>query len=265
MSAHPPPPAPARFPLTRRRFVAGLAAAAAVGRRAAAQDRPAAHPLGKALKYARLSLTEAEKVPSYTAVFEKRETVNGKPVGGRMQVKFRREPFSVYMRFLNPENEGRQVLYVAGRNDGKLMVRETGLKGLVGTVSLRPDDPMILSESRHTITSMGMANLARQVIDQWEAETRFGEVDVNFYGKADLAGRPAVVIEAAHPVPRREFPYARTRLWLDRETKLPVRVQQWAFGPRGGEPVPVGDYTYTQVRTDVQLTARDFDRRTYRL
>ena len=260
-------PRPARLP--RRRAVALLlaapAAVLAAGRRADAAGDAPPHPLEKALKYARLALAEAERVPNYAAVFEKREVVSGKPVDGRMRVKFRAQPFSVYMRFINPANEGRQVLYVEGRNDGKLMVRETGLKGLVGTISLRPDDPMILSESRHTITSMGLANMARRVIEQWEGEMRFGEIDVNFFGKAELAGRQAVVIESRHPVARREFPYARTRLWLDRDSKLPVRVQQWAFAPRGGEPVLIGDYSYTDIRTDVRLTGKDFDRRTYRL
>ena len=158
------------------------------------------------------------------------------------------------------------MLYVEGANGGKMLVREAaGLSSLAGTVSLAPDSALVAANSRHPITRAGLANLTRTVVDQWTAESRYGECDVKYYAEAELAGRPVVVIESSHPIPRREFRFARTRLWMDKETKLPVRLQQYEFRRGGGEPVLAEDYTYTDVQTDVRLSDRDFHPASYKL
>ena len=240
----------------------GAAVGQEVGGAAATQE----HPLKKALRYANVSLRAAESLPGYTATLRRREIVDGKPVDNTANLKFRTEPFSVYMRFTNEENAGRQVLYVEGENAGKMLVREAGgLSSLAGTVKLAPDSPLVTANSRHPITRAGLANLTRSVIEQWTAETRFGESDVKYYADAELEGRPVVVIESSHPVPRREFRYARTRLWMDKETKLPVRLQQYEFRRGGGEPVLAEDYTYSGIETGVRLGDRDFHPASYKL
>ena len=251
-------------------FALPIAAAVLIGTSAVGQDRGSAgrraHPLAKALKYARVSLAAAENLPGYTAVLTRRELVDGKPVEGTIAMKFRDEPFSVYMEFINPENRGRQILFVEGANGGKMLAKEAGgLKSMMGTVELAPDSALVKSESRYPITRAGLANLARGVVGQWTDETQYGETDVKYFADAELAGRPVVVIESSHPVPRREFRFAKTRLWMDKETKLPVRLQQYEFRRGGGEPVLAEDYTYTDVRPAPRLTAADFDRRGYKL
>ncbi len=246
-------------------LLGGMLPGIAVGQDGAGADKKV-HPLEKAIRYARASQQAAEAVPSYTATLKRREIVQGKPVENAARIKFRAEPFSVYLRFTNEANEGRQVLYVEGANGGKMMVREAaGISSLAGTVNLAPDSALVTANSRHPITRAGLANLTRSVVEQWTAESRFGECDVKYFADATLDGRPVVVIESSHPVPRREFRFARTRLWMDKETKLPVRLQQYEFRRGGGEPVLAEDYTYTDVQTDVRLGDRDFHPASYKL
>ena len=255
------------LPVGLAAIAGGLLAGPAVGQdggNRSAATRP--HPLKKAIAYARAGQAAAERLPAYTATLRRREIVGGKPVEGVADVKFRAEPFSIYMKFTDPEAEGRQVLYVDQAHGGKMLVKEaSGLKSLAGTMELATDSSLVLANSRHEITEAGLANLAGGVIERWEAESKFGEVDVRYFADAALHDRPAVVIEVTHPTPRREFRYAKTRLWMDKQTKLPVRVQNYEFRRGGGEPVLVEDYTYSDVQPAVQLTARDFDRRGYGL
>ena len=234
---------------------------------AQAQEPPRQHPLVKAIRYAEVGAKTAEAMPHYTAKLRRREVVNGKPVESLADVKIRHEPFAVYMKFTDEEQAGRQVLYAAGANGNKMLVRDaSGLKSLAGTMELAPDSALVLARSRHQITECGLANLARGVIARWELEKKYGECDVRYFADAKQAdGRPAVVIEVTHPTPRREFRYAKTRLWMDKETKLPVRVQNYEFRRGGGDPVLVEDYTYSGVNTSAALSAMDFDRRGYRL
>src|SRR5690606_29722795 len=99
----------------------------------------------------------------YEAVFSKKELVGRQIIPNTMTIKFRSKPFSVYLRFHKP-HEGREVLFVEGRNGGKLFAHETGIRGLVGTVSLLPTAPEAMSEGRYPITMFGMQKLADGVI-----------------------------------------------------------------------------------------------------
>lgn len=233
---------------------------------AAAQDSESSsqkeHPLVPAMRLAHQSYEKAKELKDYEAKFTKAEMVRGRMYSSQMAMKFRQEPFSVYLLFTNPKHAGREVLFVEGQNSNKMLAHDTGLRALAGTVSIDPHSQMALSEARHPITRIGMAKMAEAVYQQWEKESKFGECEVKYYPEAKLGGREVLVIESTHPRPRNQFPFAITRLWIDKKTKLPVRVQSYAFPRRpDGEPVLVEDYTYTNIHTNVGLTDRDFDPR----
>lgn len=221
------------------------------------------HPLKAAIKLATQARDAAKEIGDYQAVFSKREVVRGQMFASQMQIKFRREPLSVYLRFVNPEHAGREVLFVEGRNNNQMLAHEAaGIKSLVGTVSVDPNGEMAKAEARHPVTRIGIENLAAGVITQWERESAYGECDVKYYNEAKLGERPVLVIESSHPTRRNQFNYAMTRLWLDKETRLPVRCQQYEFpAAPGGQPVLVEDYTYTEIKTEPRLTEADFDPR----
>jgi hypothetical protein len=234
---------------------------------ATAQSEPAAgatpeHPLKPAIKLARQSRDAAKELKQYRALFTKKEMVKGRMYASQMQMKFRVEPMSVYLRFVNPEHAGREVLYVEGQNNGLMLAHETGIKAIVGTVKIDPNSEIALAEARYPVTRIGLENLAEGVALQWEKEAAFGESDVKYYPDAKLGEKPVLVIESTHPVKRNQFRSAITRLWIDKETRMPIRVQQYDFPTTpGGQPVLVEDYTYTEVEPNVELTERDFDAR----
>jgi hypothetical protein len=220
------------------------------------------HPLKAAIKLARQSREAAGELKDYRALFTKRELVGGRMYASEMEMKFRKEPFSVYLKFVNPEHAGREVLFVEGRNNNQMLAHDTGLRALVGSVAIDPRSPTALAEARHPVTQIGVENLAEGVIGIWEKESAYGECEVKYYPEAKLGEKPVIVIESSHPVRRKEFLYALTRLWLDKESRLPVRLQQYDFPPApGAQPVLVEDYTYTHIEPNVRLTDSDFDQR----
>ena len=220
---------------------------------------PAEHPLVAPLNLARESMVAVEAVNDYEAIFSKRELVNNQMVSHRIQVKHRFEPFSVYLQFQDP-HQGREVLYVEGKNDGNLLAHEAGLLGLVGTLSLAPTSAQAMSESKNPITSIGIKNLLRGVIKQWEAETKFGETTVKYYKDAKLQDIECIAIESTHPVPRREFYCHITRLYLDKKNKLPVRVERFGWpAQQNAKPPLLEEYTYSRLRPNVGLKDIDFD------
>lgn len=223
------------------------------------------HPLVPALRMAYSSRATLRNVRDYSAQFVKKELLGNGYIIHNMDMKFREEPFSVYLKFRDP-HAGRQVLYVAGANEGKLLVREVGIKSLAGTVQLLPNDRMAMSENRHPITEIGISNMLEVVIRQWEAEARYGETDVKYFPKAKLGDFPVRVIRTVHPTRRRQFKFHMTQLYLDDQTLFPVRVEQFDWPQREGEnPVQVELYMYSDVRTNQGFTNADFDPRRYKL
>ncbi|MBD3672386.1 MAG: DUF1571 domain-containing protein [Planctomycetaceae bacterium] len=216
------------------------------------------HQLAPAIRIAKQSMKVAEGLDDYTANFFKREIVRGQTIVHSMAVKLRKEPFSVYMRFNKP-HDGREVIYVEGQNNGKLLAHETGIKSVVGTVSLSPKSEEAMAESKHPITEMGIANMAKHLIEQWEFESKYGECEVKYYPDAKLGGRAVKVIESSHPIPRKQFPYHKTRLFIDKETNLPIRIEHFAF-PVNGQPAQrIEEFTYSNVQTNVGLKEIDFN------
>jgi hypothetical protein len=220
------------------------------------------HPLAPALKLARASRKSMDSVRDYHCLFIKREHLNGSIITQTMEMKFREEPFSVYLKFQDP-NPGREILFVKGQNENKLLAHEgSGLKSLVGTVPLAIDAPQVRAENRHPITQIGMRNLIDKVIAQWEFEGQYGEATVQYFPEAKIGGVSCPAIECMHPQPRRQFPFHLSRLYIDAQSNLPVRIENYAFpAAPGQEPPLVEEYTYVKVRTNVGLTNNDFSDR----
>lgn len=216
------------------------------------------HPLAPALEHAYQSREALSQVADYEAVFSKREMIDRRMVAATMRLKLREEPYSVYMQFENP-HKGREVLYVSGQNNGMLLAHEAGFKSIAGTVSLATDSKDAMEDNRYPITMIGMRNLLNKIIQQWEAEAQFGEVDVKYFPDATIAKTvPCKVIQSEHPKPRKQFKFQRTRLYIEKETGYPVRVEQWAFG--NTEPILVEEYTYSRIKVNLGLQDRDFDK-----
>ncbi|HVJ85430.1 MAG TPA: DUF1571 domain-containing protein [Caulifigura sp.] len=220
------------------------------------------HPLAPALKLARSSRKSLESVRDYECLFIKREQLNGAVVTQTMEMKLREEPFSVYLKSQDP-NPGREILFVKGQNDNKLLAHEgSGLKSLVGTVPLALDAPQVRAENRHPITEIGMRNLIDQVIAQWEFEGQYGESNVQYFPDARIGGVSCPAIECSHPLPRKQFRFHISRLYIDAQSNLPVRIENYEFPAAAGQDPPlVEEYTYVKVQTNVGLTNKDFSDR----
>ncbi len=137
---------------------AGEATAATVG----------AHPLEPALELANRGLAQLRTtIKDYSATVVKRERIDGK-LGEHQYIfaKIRHEPFSVYLYFLAPDEvKGQEVIYVEGRNDGNMLAHAgSGVRAMVGTVSLKPNGAMAMQGNRYAITEIGVENLSRRLV-----------------------------------------------------------------------------------------------------
>jgi len=226
----------------------------------------AEHPLEPALKIAQEGLASIKaNISDYSATMVKRERIDGE-LGEHqyMFCKVRHEPFSVYLSFLAPEDvKGQEVIYVAGQNEDNILAHAgSGVRAMVGMVSLKPSSMLAMQGNRYPITELGVENLTRRLVEVAEHDKQFGECDVNFYPGAKVNGRVCTCIQVSHPVPRRNFRFHLARVFIDDELKIPVRYEAYDWPQEvGGQPVLMEEYTYMNVKVNEGFTDLDFDPR----
>lgn len=219
---------------------------------------PKDHALRPVLKLTAESLEELKKVEDYTAVLVKNEKIGDVLMTARLNIKCRENPRSVYIKFLEP-HAGREVIYRPDRNNGMLLVHDTGLAALIGTLSLDPAGTLAMQENRHPISHIGLKRLMEMCLEQWLKETKIDDTTVNYYPNAKIAGHPCKVIEVSHARRHPDVVNHMTRLYLDAATKLPIRIQNYDYPIAPGEkPDLVEDYYYMDLRTNVGLKDEDF-------
>jgi len=233
------------------------------------------HPLAPALQRARESYAHIDRaIKDYTATLVKHERVGDELVEPEtMFTKIRHEqlqngrvvtPFSVYLRFEGPERiKDREVLYVAGHNDGKLLVRENprSLTGkLMSTTSLNPAGMFAMRGNRYPITEVGIKNLIQRLIDVAEEEMRYDECEVTIDPSAQLDGRKCQCIQVIHPVRRSYFRFHLARIYVDDQQNVPISYESYDWPQvEGQQPPLIEKYTYHKLQLNVGLTDRDFD------
>lgn len=236
------------------------------------QQRPGTHPLEPALERAKegLKLIE-ESVDDYTATMIKRERINGKLTEHEfVSAKVRNRkvdkdgkvvvPFAVYLKFLKPDSvAGREVIWVEGANDGKIVAHETGLLGFK-RFYLPPQGFLAMMGQRYPITDIGIQNLIEELLERGGNDLKYGECEVKFYKGAKVDKYVCTLIEVIHPVPRDHFTFYRARIYIDDTLGVPVHYAAWTWPTEpGGEPVLEEEYTYRNLKLNVGLTEADFD------
>lgn len=224
-------------------------------------DGVAIHSLDEAIEFARTRRERLKQLAGYTAVFSKTEFVNQRLISQTMDLKFREQPFSVYVRGHSKRQPAREVIFVAGKNDDRLLFHESGLKALI-TVNLKPDDPRVLAENRYPITEIGMAKMLDTVLAIWELEKDIApaNVEVLLSVPGETGSNQCEEIQITHKKQLDGLKFHRTRLSFERESGFPVLVEQYDWPEQAGEsPVLVEQYIYADIKTNPGLSDADFD------
>lgn len=232
------------------------------------------HPLARAIKFAAEHRTFIdEHVKDFSCILAKRERINGRLHDYEyLRTNVRRDqssggqtvPFSVYAEFLAPKKlVGRKVLYVEGRNDNKMLVRNGGLRFGHVIVNISPTSDAVLRESRYPITELGLSNVVSRLIDQAKhdiiVDPAAKNTEVVFYQNAEIDGRVCTHIRVTHPTEDHIFEFHQANVYVDDELKVPLRVESYMWPKNAGEPpLLTEEYTYTRLKLNVGLTDRDF-------
>jgi hypothetical protein len=239
------------------------------------ESRPAAAPTraaeapAPALLTARQLIDRASnryaRMDSYIVRLTRREMVNGKTNPEEvMLVRFRKEPWSVYLKWLGKEGKGREVVYVKGQHEGKihtlLAAGDIPFVPAGRRMSLAPDNVLVRNATRHPISEAGIgASIER--LGQIESAVQRGNPRA---GRLTLLGplkrpefeQPVQALE--HTLPPGLDPSlpkgGKRTFFFDPETAFPMLI--CCVDERGEE---VEYYRYAWLQPSVNLDDADFD------
>ena len=174
------------------------------------------------------------------------------------------QPPSVLLEFLGPsEIEGRKVLFVAGQNDDRLLVRKGGRRFSYVVTDVDPASSIVKRESLMPITEIGFSQVLDRTIRTLQqdvaADPRGDNTIVEQITTATINGRPCQMLRITHPRRRDGLQFFSASMAIDSALHVPVRfdVYDWPETPDQQPPL-MSEFTYTNVTLNAELDDATF-------
>jgi outer membrane lipoprotein-sorting protein len=186
-------------------------------------------------------------IRDYTALFLKRERIDGKLQDLEMiELRFQ-EPFKLYMAWQTPY-QGRALTYIEGENDNKMLVNPGGLLQFV-RFSLDPNGALATRNAHHTVRQAGLRYTISLLMREYYRGMQHRQMHLHWRGVAEVDERPAYHIEFVGPPDKGAGYYAyRSEIWVDQEYFLPTKLRIYDWDDQLYE-----DYEYRRLQINPGL------------
>jgi outer membrane lipoprotein-sorting protein len=204
-------------------------------------------------------LMEAEaaydRVESYTAIFHKQQRIAGELLEEEnIFLKFRKKPYSLYMKWVTEPYKGSELLYVVGWNKGSIKAHRGGFFSFI-VRNLNPNDPRLMENNLRSVTSIGVGFLLQTVAVNMRKAIKAGVLTFTDRGKENVYGRDTqvMVIDILPYENAEDYDGAQFVINQDVESKILLRIRVY---DRDGRLVE--NYGYENLNLDAGLSDADF-------
>ena len=198
-----------------------------------------------ALASFQMSLTEMKvayaKVFDYSGHFVRQERVRGKLMPEQTaELRVKTKPRSIALKFIGPkELLGHELVYVTGRHAEMVRVRPAGNFDAKAFMTANATDPRAMVDTRHPITEIGIGAAIDHLEKMTTIERRLRNPMSVSMADFNFVKRPVIRYEIFTERPHALRYAYRTVVYVDKETKLPVRIEAYdqptVNGAVGGE------------------------------
>jgi hypothetical protein len=217
------------------------------------------------IKFLREALTETRRLERFTLHFQRQERLGLfaelKPVEN-IFAEYIDEPFSIRFTWLDEDSEYRQCVYVAGKDDNKVvLLPRHGLFGLpAGVGKYDPQLGVTFGKTRNPITDFGPRRMIERTLDRIEKAKPHGKVAIRVLPPTAIGPDKESCFHLEIKYPKGDkFPCKLQDLYVHTRTRLPVATYLWLPGnPQRTETTLDAMYAFSRLKTDVALTAANF-------
>ena len=213
-------------------------------------------------------IKKLQAVDTYSATFYKKERVNGTVAEPQvMQMKIRHKPFGVYMKWLVGD-KGRELLYVSGEREGKMLVKLGGVKGrLIPTLKLDPKGDRAMKESRYPITDIGLLNMARKIVNYRRRDVSAASAGATcrMFDNQLFNDRKCYCFLIEYSKKKYSPTYRKSVIFIDKEYYVPVCVQNFGWTDETydstaqlDKETSLEDYRFSNIRLGQKLANAEF-------
>ena len=192
-----------------------------------------------------------EKQDYYEVKFYRQERVKGElKKGETVRLKVRHHPFSVYMKWLSVD-KGREVLYVADDNDGKLLFHYGGWRArLLPILRLDPHGTLAKSGSRHPITEAGLLELVKRLTKDRRKDIECGvRYECQVYDER-IHDRDCYCFDLEYENALPDTPsetYRKSLAYFDKEFSIPIEIKNFTWLAADAEVDEMDDATRDEL------------------
>ncbi len=229
------------------------------------------HPIDQAIEFARENLARfQERVMDYSATMIKQELIETELFprttmstwvrNPRKQKDGTRIPLSVYLRYEDPPvQRGREVIWVDGENEGKIIAHEAGLLGFK-RLALKPTGILAMIGNRYPVTEMGIERLLEKMIARGKRDRQFGNCEVQFLPDVPLGKLRGARVVIVHPERSENHEFFRAEIELETSNFAYLRYSAYDWPAEAGQPAPLlEEYIYQDVKLNPGLADSAFD------
>lgn len=191
-------------------------------------------------------------VEDYTCRLNKKVRKNGVlHIDRDVSVKYKK-PRHYYFRWNSGMARGREVIFVQGKNNDKIVAHPGGIFKLL-TFHLDPEGYLAMKENRHSLKSSGMEKIMALVESNAALAQSKGLDAIRFMGEGRFDGKRIWIVEGLFPE-RQGFYAHRIRLCFCPMLNLPLKVSIF-----DGSGRLVEDYEFHDLKINVGLSENDFE------
>jgi hypothetical protein len=148
--------------------------------------------------------------------------------------------------------KGREVIFVAGRNNNKLVTHPGGVLQFM-TFHLDPEGDMAMKRNRHSLQHSGMEKVMHLIQSNVQRASEIGLDTIEYVDEDRIAGRDVWIVEGNFPA-NQGFYAHREIIAIDKSMMLPVSV---SIFDRFEGLVEV--YVFRDLKINVGFNESDFD------
>jgi len=173
-------------------------------------------------------------------------------------------PLSIYLHYFGPAKlKGRKVIYVAGQNENKILVRNGGRRFSFVKVKIDLNSPAALRESHYPITELGIDNVIKRLLQKAKqdmaADPQGENTNVEYFRDAKINKRSCLRVRVIHPQRQDGLSFHRAEIYVDDLLQMPIRIEAYDWPKNADQDPPlIEEFTYTNLKLNVGLKSADF-------